>query len=155
MKQSGRRKMAYLICWRSGEVDVRRCHLLLWFFFFCLLSSLFSFFFPFEIVFRKKNFWSLLSNSPDLDEDYEGKAGAAGAFSGSRPCFLLVFWVFVLWLLSLHFSSRFWVDFSVPKILPSSLLCPAFYKAEELQKPSPPRTGSWQKTWSRFGSDAL
>ena len=27
---------------------------------------------------------------------------------------------------------------------------PAFYKARELQKPSPPRPGSWQKTWSRW-----
>jgi hypothetical protein len=30
-----------------------------------------------------------------------------------------------------------------------------FYKARDLQQPSPPRPGSWQKTWSRFGSDAL
>ena len=134
MKQSRRRKMAYLICWRSGEVDVRRCHLLLCFFFLLLafLSVFLFFFFPFEIVFGKKKFWSLLSNSPALEEDYEGKAGATGAFSGSRPCFLLVLWVFVLWLLSLCFSSHFWVDFLVPKILPNSLLCPAFYKAGEL-----------------------
>ncbi|KAJ6881748.1 hypothetical protein NC651_028374 [Populus alba x Populus x berolinensis] len=35
------------------------------------------------------------------------------------------------------------------------LLCSAFYRARDLRKPSPPRPGSWQKTWSRFGSDAL
>jgi len=51
--------------------------------------SLFSFF-PFEIVFvkKKKTFWSLLSNSPVVDEDsmvrvLEPGVGWTQAFSGS------------------------------------------------------------------------
>ena len=52
-------------------------------------------------------------------------------FRSNPPCFLL-------WFLA----------FPPPPIC--SVSPPAFYKVRELQKPSPPRPGSWQKTWSRW-----
>ena len=73
-------------------------------FFFCrremvaspfFFPSLFSFF-PFEIVLgKKKNFWSLLSNSPALDEDYDGKGPGTGGWLD--PSFLGFFALFLLW----------------------------------------------------------
>jgi len=42
-----------------------------------------------------------------------------------------------------------------PRRPPWSWVSYPFYKDRDLQKPSPPQPGSWQKTWSRLGSDAL
>jgi len=88
-------------------------------FFFCrremvaspfFFPSLFSFF-PFEIVFGKKKitFWSLLSNSPALDEDYDGRSPGTGGWLD--PSFLGFFALFLLWFylwLCSGFTLFFW-----------------------------------------------
>jgi hypothetical protein len=55
---------------------------------------------------------------------------------------------------SLFFPSVF-SRFSLFSSPPRRWVSYPFYKARDLQQPSPPRPGSWHKTWSRFGSDAL
>jgi len=105
------------------------------FFFICrreMVASLF--FFPFLFSFsplelclgRKKNFRSLLSNSPTLDEDYDAKDPGTGAWLDRS---FLGFVALVLPLFLLWFSSGFRVFlpcFCLRFSLPASVFFPGF-----------------------------
>ena len=127
--------LAFEFPWEQNEgdgcaaLDGRRCLLLLCFFFFCLLPSLFPFFPLWDCVWEEKNFWFLLSNSTALDEDCDSKGpGPAGWLDPSFLwCLPLLPFSFVLFVLVFCLLFCFSLAFvQSPLVLFLRSLCTAF-----------------------------